>query len=271
MSLFLDWGEGWFSISLQRLIAITLRIKKKMSLRELSSCILGYLFQDITLICLFFSLNGIGPASLASSQQTSNSLLNQFLANIGLIIAFGLHHSIRARACFKRLLNMPSKLEPYCFMMETSAILVAVCFIWQPMAGYVWRIHNQELRFFFLAIGVATWILTFASCNCSSLRGLDQGYSIVQTKAEFLAAPVKTPILATKGMHGIVRHPLMLGFLMCFWITPDMSMNRFVFSVAATVYVFIGYRLEERSLVRTFGKDYENYQRSVPAIIPYLA
>jgi methanethiol S-methyltransferase len=43
-----------------------------------------------------------------------------------------------------------------------------------------------------------------------------------------------------------------------------------LFAAGMTAYIAIGVALEERSLVRHLGADYERYRRDVPAIIPRL-
>ena len=59
------------------------------------------------------------------------------------------------------------------------------------------------------------------------------------------------------------RHPMMLGLLLAFWATPEMSATRFVLAALLTCYIFVGIRFEERSLVQEFGETYRAYQQKI--------
>jgi hypothetical protein len=60
----------------------------------------------------------------------------------------------------------------------------------------------------------------------------------------------------------------MLGLLITFWATPRMTGSHLVFAVAATGYVAVGVRFEERDLRRELGARYSEYADRVPAVLP---
>jgi hypothetical protein len=73
-------------------------------------------------------------------------------------------------------------------------------------------------------------------------------------------------------LDGFARtgHPLYVGWLFAFWMTPMMTLAHLFFSIATTAYILLAIRFEERDLVREHGYAYDEYRRSVPMLVPYL-
>jgi protein-S-isoprenylcysteine O-methyltransferase Ste14 len=70
--------------------------------------------------------------------------------------------------------------------------------------------------------------------------------------------------------YQVVRHPLYVGWLCVFWITPTMTVTHLFFAAVTTAYIVVAIRFEERDLMREHP-EYAEYRRHVPMLVPNLA
>ncbi len=78
--------------------------------------------------------------------------------------------------------------------------------------------------------------------------------------------------LETEGLLKYVRHPMYAGTILVvtgFWLYVPTTAT-FIVCLLAIVYILVGIRLEERSLLEKFGADYCRYKKRVPMLIPFL-
>jgi protein-S-isoprenylcysteine O-methyltransferase Ste14 len=79
--------------------------------------------------------------------------------------------------------------------------------------------------------------------------------------------------LATSGPYAFVRHPIYTGMLGML-VATGLAISHWAALLAAIVIFFLGttirVRSEERLLREAFGEQFENYARSVRAIVPGL-
>lgn len=189
------------------------------------------------------------------------------LVDLGLIAAFGLQHSVMARkgfkAWWKSIVPVGAERSIYCL---ASALFLALLFwFWHPIDAVVWDVAAPAGRMalwgiFLLGIGgvfISTWLL-----NHFELFGLAQSWHAMrQTQAP--EQKFRTPLF-----YRFSRHPLYTGFVIALWATPHMTLGHVLLAAGLTIYILIGIHYEERDLVATFGKTYEDYRANVSMLAP---
>ncbi len=188
--------------------------------------------------------------------------------DLALVALFGIQHSVMARPRFKaawtRVVAPP--IERSVYVLIASALLVLLFWLWRPVGGSLWSIGNPVVANVLLAIGFAGWgvvLLSTFLINHFELFGLKQSAA-----AGGHDVAVDMPKLRTPFFYKWVRHPLYLGFLIAFWVTPEMTVSRALFAGAMTLYILIGVAHEEKDLMGTFGEDYTAYSAKVGKLIP---
>lgn len=82
----------------------------------------------------------------------------------------------------------------------------------------------------------------------------------------------RTDKIVTAGVYSIVRHPQHLGALLAhvgisFLFSAWYSL---LFTPLMVVLIYLISRKEEEELIREFGKEYEDYKKKVPMLLPRL-
>ncbi|SEO70800.1 Protein-S-isoprenylcysteine O-methyltransferase Ste14 [Rhodospirillales bacterium URHD0017] len=197
-----------------------------------------------------------------------SGLLPSILIDVALLVAFACQHSIMARPAFKRWWTtvIPASCERSTYVLVSSLLLILILWQWRPITTTIWRVEGLPAAIL-IAISWIGWLIALASTyliDHFELFGVRQVFDALRGAAARVT-PFKTPLL-----YGLVRHPLMLGFLLAFWATPHMTAGHLLFAVMMTGYILVGVRLEEQDLVGQFGASYEHYRRRVPMLVPRL-
>ena len=201
-----------------------------------------------------------------STELTSYSP-NALLINIGLMLFWGVQHSVMARGWFKEMISavVPHHVERSTYVLVSAITLSVLMYYWQPMQGVIWQVENTMVVYVLWGMFGFGWALVFISTFLTDhfdLFGLRQSWL-------YLVKKTYTPVAFTEVLfYQWIRHPMMLGFFIAFWSIPVMTVGHLVFSVGMSVYVLVGMYFEEKFLVKELGQTYVDYQGRTSKIIP---
>lgn len=181
--------------------------------------------------------------------------------NVALFSLFALHHSVLARTGVKAWVerHLPDRLERSSYTWIASLLFIAVCTLWQPVPGVLYRLDGVA-RLAGYAIQIVGVVLTIRASRALDVLDL-AGVRQVQTPANH--TPSGPPQLQTTGLYGFVRHPLYFAWTLMVFGTPDMTATRAAFACISTAYLAVAIPWEERSLIHVFGPAYAAYRRAV--------
>jgi len=207
------------------------------------------------------------PKSINSGETASS--VTALLVDTLLLSVFALQHSIMARPAFKAwwISIVHPAIERSTYVLLSSFALVLMYWQWLPLTTIVWKSQTDTLSAIVYAISGLGWLIVLLSTLMIShfeLFGLKQVYYNLVNRH-----PAETPF-TVNIFYGIVRHPLMLGFIIAFWATPTMTTGRLLYCVVNTVYILVAVKfLEEKDLQKIHGERYTQYKKQVPMIIPF--
>ena len=93
-------------------------------------------------------------------------------------------------------------------------------------------------------------------------------FGLRQVFLHFRGQPYTPVEFQMVSLYKWVRHPLLLGFVIAFWATPDMTVGHLLFASVTTAYILMGIQFEERALLQVHGDKYRTYRGSVSMIVP---
>lgn len=230
----------------------------------------GVIVYAVALLTILYSIGFVGnilvPKSIDSGAP--NSVVMAVVLNLILLSIFAVQHSLMARPAFKKLWIriVPEPVERSTYLLMTCAALILIFLFWQPIPATIWDVTNSLAGTVLTALFWIGWLVVLMSTfmiDHFDLFGLKQVY------ANFKKRDIKQSGFVKTGLYRLVRHPIMTGFLIAFWATPNMSAGHLLFALVTTGYIVIAVlHLEEKDLIASIGDDYLEYQRKVPAFIP---
>jgi methanethiol S-methyltransferase len=218
------------------------------------------------LYALGFVGNYLVPKSIDVGGRAN--LSEAIIVDLLLLGIFAIQHSTMARPAFKQWWAkiLPVACQRSTYVLLSSLIFLLLFWQWRPIPIQIWHVHGIAA---WLLIGVywLGWLVVLASTfmiDHFDLSGLRQAFFALRG-AEMPDQSFKTPLL-----YRIVRHPLMLGFLLAFWATPEMTAGHLLFAVMTTAYILVGLQFEERDLIAESGAAYQQYRQRVPMLLPRI-
>jgi methanethiol S-methyltransferase len=187
--------------------------------------------------------------------------------DLALLGLFAAQHSVMARRAFKRWWTrlVPEPIERSTYVLAASLVLALLLWQWRPLPAIVWDFEPTVARAALHTLSWLGWLTVLGTTfliNHFDLFGLRQAYLHLR------AQPPEAPAFQTPLLYRLVRHPLMLGFIIAFWAAPTMTQGKLLFAAITTGYILVALQLEERDLLGEFGDDFHAYRRRVPMLVP---
>jgi methanethiol S-methyltransferase len=175
-----------------------------------------------------------------------------------------------ARPAFKakwtRIVSPPAERSVY--VLTASVVLIVLFLAWRPIDTIVWSINPithplvNDLIWIVFWIGWLTVLVSTFLISHFELFGLQQAWFHTRSRTE------QSPQFREPSLYRVVRHPMMAGFFLAFWATPEMTAGHLLLATGISLYILVALHYEERDLVSLFGADYEAYRGRVGMLVP---
>jgi len=206
------------------------------------------------------------PRAIDFGGETSGTA-TALVIDAALLSLFAVQHSVMARRGFKAVWTkvVPKAIERSTFVLAASLALIVMFYFWRPMTDTLWNVHSEALGRVLQAVSLAGWGIVLVATfliNHFHLFGLHQVYHHYKG-----VDPGPTKFRAP-GLYKLVRHPIYLGFIIAFWVTPAMTYGHLLFAVATLGYILVAIQFEERDLIHEHGDTYKQYKDNVRGLVP---
>ena len=191
------------------------------------------------------------------------------LVNAGLLLLFGLQHSVMARPGWKRVFTrlVPRSIERSSYVLASSVALILLMGLWRPIPAKIFEVEGGIAR---LAL-TATYLLGYGIALYSTF--LIDHFDLFGLRQVFLRAMGRSyseKRFMTPALYKLIRHPLYVGWIITFWAAPSFSVGHLLFASAMTAYILVAIPLEERDLEAQLGEPYRSWRARTPAFLPRI-
>jgi methanethiol S-methyltransferase len=238
---------------------------------KIASLAYGLICYVIFLATFLYAMGFVGnlivPKSIDSGPQVS--LAEALIVDLLLLALFAAQHSVMARRGFKRWWTrlIPMPVERSTYVLVSSLLLVVLFWQWRPVMGAVWEVQQPMAVIVLWGLFSAGWVIVLISTFLIDHFDL---FGLRQVVLYATGRPYSAPPFCVTVFYRVVRHPIMLGFVVAFWATPVMTCGHLLFAFMTTAYILIAVHLEERDLKAAHGHIYEEYQQHVSMLVPWV-
>ncbi len=194
------------------------------------------------------------------------------LANAALVAQFPLAHSLLLSAAGERLLARlaprphGATLATTSYAILASLQLLALFALWTPSGITWWRAEGIAFWVACAAYG-GSWILL---AKASFDAGAEVQSGALGWMSLMAARRPSFPAMPTRGLFGLVRHPIYVAFALTLWTVPTWTPDQLAIALALTAYCLLAPMLKERRLAARHGEAFERYRARVPYAVPRL-
>jgi len=228
----------------------------------------AYFLAQANLIYIMGFLADFGvPKSISDGEP--GPIWSAVLVDSGLVGLFGLHHSITARASFKRWWTkfVPEPIERATYLYMTSAMTALLVIFWRPIPVTIWHYHSSTAVALLYAAYLTVWAMMLAATFHFGHFGF---FGLAQAWRNFRNSASEPASMTASYLYALVRHPISVGWMTTPLITPHLTLGHVIFAAATFVYIMMATPFEEADLIETLGKPYRDYRNRVRAFVPIL-
>lgn len=195
-----------------------------------------------------------------------------WVANAGLLLQFGLAHSLllsaRGRAVLARLapLGAGATLATTTYVTIAGLQILALFALWTPTGTVWWRAEGAVLTVLTI-LYASSWLLLGKSM-------IDAGLALQTGSLGWVALlrsrrPVY-PGIRELGLFRFTRQPIYVAFTLTLWAVPTWTPDQLLVALALTGYCLFAPLHKEARYRRIDSAAFEDYARRVPYWLPRL-